>query len=59
MPNPDQKSVSSAGLGGTTLHSAADNPIAPNEKGDDEAVSATGHAVPASAFSKPSGSGGK
>ncbi|OTB09778.1 hypothetical protein K445DRAFT_371674 [Daldinia sp. EC12] len=60
VPNPDQKlRDASGGIGGTSLHSAADNPIGVGKNADDNAVTASGHAVPQSTASKPSGSGGK
>ncbi|KAI2623989.1 hypothetical protein GGS26DRAFT_565408 [Hypomontagnella submonticulosa] len=59
VPNPDQKQAASGGLGGTSLHSAADNPIGAGKNADDNAVTASGHAVPQSTAAKPSGSGGK
>ena len=42
-------------LGNTSLATAADNPLG----ADNEAISATGHSIPDSAFQKPSGTGGK
>ncbi|KAH8157315.1 hypothetical protein CIB48_g10936 [Xylaria polymorpha] len=45
-------------LGDTSLNTAADNPIG-SGPADDDAVTATGHSLPLSASSKPSGTGGK
>ncbi|KAI1279355.1 hypothetical protein F5Y07DRAFT_41124 [Xylaria sp. FL0933] len=45
-------------LGDASLHTAADNPLSSGEV-DNEAISATGHSIPSSAFQKPSGTGGK
>ncbi|KAI8955700.1 hypothetical protein F4801DRAFT_528656 [Xylaria longipes] len=45
-------------LGNTSLNTAADNPVG-SGPADDDAVTATGHSLPSSAFSKPSGTGGK
>ncbi|KAI0798737.1 hypothetical protein GGR55DRAFT_684627 [Xylaria sp. FL0064] len=45
-------------LGNASLHAAADNPI-PSGEVDDQAISATGHPIPSSAFQKSSGTGGK
>lgn len=45
-------------LGNTSLNTAADNP-AGEGKADEDAVTATGHSIPSSAFAKPSGTGGK
>ncbi|CAJ2500419.1 Uu.00g032720.m01.CDS01 [Anthostomella pinea] len=59
VPDPHQKNASAAGgLGAKSLAGAADNPLEGGET-DNNAISATGHSMPASAFSKPSGSGGK
>ncbi|KAI0851709.1 hypothetical protein F5Y00DRAFT_259199 [Daldinia vernicosa] len=60
VPNPAQKSQdASGGIGAAYLHSAADNPIGINKDADDNAVTASGHAVPQSTAAKHSGSGGK
>ncbi|KAI1413525.1 hypothetical protein F5Y13DRAFT_188957 [Hypoxylon sp. FL1857] len=60
VPNPDQKSRDAAGgIGATSLHSAADNPIGVGKNADDNAVTASGHSVPQATVAKPSGSGGK
>ncbi|KAI1384535.1 uncharacterized protein F4822DRAFT_433079 [Hypoxylon trugodes] len=60
VPNPDQKlRDTSGGIGGSSLHSAADNPIGAEKNIDDNAVTASGGAVPQSTAAKPSGSGGK
>ncbi|KAJ2982038.1 hypothetical protein NUW58_g6535 [Xylaria curta] len=45
-------------LGNTSLNTAADNPVG-SGLADDDAVTASGHSMPSSAFSKPSGTGGK
>ncbi|KAI2465914.1 hypothetical protein F4781DRAFT_434920 [Annulohypoxylon bovei var. microspora] len=60
VPSPEQKSQRAAGgIGASSLHSAADNPIGGGKNADDNAVTASGHAVPQSTAAKPSGSGGK
>ncbi|KAI1756821.1 hypothetical protein F4782DRAFT_526495 [Xylaria castorea] len=45
-------------LGNTSLNTAADNPMG-RAPADDDAITATGHSLPSSAFSKHSGTGGK
>ncbi|KAI0451959.1 hypothetical protein F5B21DRAFT_358371 [Xylaria acuta] len=45
-------------LGHTSLNTAADNPMG-SGPADDDAVTATGHSLPSSAFSKHSETGGK
>ncbi|KAI3324680.1 hypothetical protein HD806DRAFT_52707 [Xylariaceae sp. AK1471] len=52
-PNPADND-----LGHTSLNTAADNPVGSGPY-DDDAVTATGHPMPSTAFSKPSGTGGK
>ncbi|KAI0975325.1 hypothetical protein F4678DRAFT_323375 [Xylaria arbuscula] len=55
IPSKANPQAAKNDLGNSSLHTAADNPI-----GDDnEAISATGHSIPSSAFQKPSGTGGK
>ncbi|KAI1503007.1 hypothetical protein F5X99DRAFT_377310 [Biscogniauxia marginata] len=57
VPDPQQKRDPSPGA--TALHSAADNPVGVGPA-DDEAVTASGHEVPAAAAAeKYSRSGGK
>ncbi|KAI0405826.1 hypothetical protein F4802DRAFT_614024 [Xylaria palmicola] len=53
--NPQQASND---LGNTSLNTAADNPVG-SGPADDDAITASGHSMPSSAFSKPSGTGGK
>ncbi|KAI0015536.1 hypothetical protein F4780DRAFT_763613 [Xylariomycetidae sp. FL0641] len=57
-PHQAQASATAGGLGASSLNTAADNP-AGVPAADDNAVSATGHAVPTQAFEKYSEAGGK
>ncbi|KAK1978713.1 hypothetical protein LZ30DRAFT_598539 [Colletotrichum cereale] len=61
VPNPHQKDPSAAGgLGSTTLHGAADNPIHDEEgrpSGVGEGITATGHDIPRPVTGKPGGPG--
>ncbi|KAI2626544.1 hypothetical protein GGR54DRAFT_637116 [Hypoxylon sp. NC1633] len=59
VPNPHQKQDAVGDIGGTSLHSAADNPVGVGKNADDNAVTATRHAVPQSTTEKYSHSGGK
>ncbi|KAI0181022.1 hypothetical protein GGR52DRAFT_15434 [Hypoxylon sp. FL1284] len=60
VPNPDQKQRDTGGgIGAASLSSAADNPVGSAKNADNDAVSATGHSLPQSTATKPSGSGGK
>jgi len=64
VPNPQQTVTTPGGLGATTLHEAADNPLnegGPGAKGPGlgEVITGTGDALPASVGGKPTGHGGK
>ncbi|KAI0158302.1 hypothetical protein GGR57DRAFT_500416 [Xylariaceae sp. FL1272] len=56
VPSPDQKR--DRDIPASQLNTGADNP-AGYGAADDEALTATGHSIDPSAFSKPSGHGGK
>ncbi|KAI1421859.1 hypothetical protein F5Y12DRAFT_718025 [Xylaria sp. FL1777] len=58
IPSKVNTHQASNDLGNTSLNTAADNPIG-NAPADDDAITATGHSIPPSAFSKPRGTGGK
>ncbi|KAI0548905.1 hypothetical protein F4679DRAFT_585099 [Xylaria curta] len=45
-------------FGHTSLNTAAENPVG-RAPAEDDAITATGHSLPSSAFSKHSGTGGK
>ncbi|KAJ3577874.1 hypothetical protein NPX13_g2690 [Xylaria arbuscula] len=55
IPSKAAPSQANNDLGNTSLATAADNPVG----ADNEAISATGHSIPSSAFQKPGGRGGK
>ncbi|KAI0396538.1 hypothetical protein F5Y17DRAFT_105924 [Xylariaceae sp. FL0594] len=56
--NPTTTKSAGNDLGNTSLHTAADNPVGYGPA-DDDAVTGTGDSLPAAAFTKASGSGGK
>ncbi|GAW11532.1 hypothetical protein EKO27_g5978 [Xylaria grammica] len=58
IPSKANPQTASNDLGHASLNTAADNP-AGSQPVDDDAITASGHSIPSSAFSKPSGTGGK
>jgi len=58
LPSKPDPQPSGNDLGNTSLNTAADNPVGTGPA-DDDAITGTGDSLPPSAFSKPSGTGGK